>query len=76
MLTARMSSTIDSPAETLAEDQRRLDRSLVSGIAWTVAFRWIAQVISWAATLYVARILVPGDYGLVAMATVPIGFAR
>ena len=61
MLTARMSSTIDSPAETLAEDQRRLDRSLVSGIAWTVAFRWIAQVISWAATLYVARFLVPGD---------------
>jgi len=76
MLTARMSSTTDSPAETLAEDQRRLDRSLVSGIAWTVAFRWIAQVISWVATLYVARILVPGDYGLVAMATVPIGFAR
>jgi len=71
-----MSSPTESPAEALVDDQRRLDRSLVSGIAWTVAFRWIAQVISWVATLYVARILVPGDYGLVAMATVPIGFAR
>jgi len=71
-----MSSPTESPADTLVEDQRRLDRSLVSGIAWTVAFRWIAQIISWVATLYVARILVPGDYGLVAMATVPIGFAR
>jgi len=71
-----MSSPNESPAAGLVEDQRRLDRSLVSGIAWTVAFRWIAQVISWVATLYVARILVPGDYGLVAMATVPIGFAR
>ena len=71
-----MSSPSESPADALVEDQHRLDRSLVSGIAWTVAFRWIAQVISWVATLYVVRILVPGDYGLVAMATVPIGFAR
>jgi PST family polysaccharide transporter len=58
------------------ETLRRLDRSLVSGIAWTVVFRWAAQVVSWAATLYVARVLSPGDYGLVAMATVPIGLAR
>lgn len=76
MLCARMPSSTDSTDDALAPDQRHLDRSLVSGIAWTVAFRWIAQVVSWAATLYVARILVPGDYGLVAMATVPIGFAR
>jgi len=55
---------------------RRLDRALVSGIAWTVVFRWAAQVVSWAATLYVARVLSPGEYGLVAMATVPIGLAR
>jgi O-antigen/teichoic acid export membrane protein len=34
------------------------------------------QVISWVATLYVACILTPADYGLVAMAGVPIGFAR
>lgn len=53
-----------------------LDRALFSGIAWTVLFRWSAQLISWAAMLYVARILTPGDYGLVAMATIPIGLAR
>ncbi len=76
MLSARMASATDPSDGTLAQEQRRLDRSLVSGIAWTVAFRWVAQAISWAATLYVARILVPGDYGLVAMAGVPIGFAR
>lgn len=52
------------------------DRALVSGIAWTVVFRWVSQIISWTATLYVARVLKPGDYGLVAMATVPIGLAR
>jgi O-antigen/teichoic acid export membrane protein len=41
-----------------------------------VVFRWAAQAVSWAATLYVVRVLSPGDYGLVAMATVPIGLAR
>ena len=53
-----------------------LDRSLVQGIAWTAVWRWLAQAVSWLGTLYVARILTPGDYGLVAMATIPIGFAR
>lgn len=38
--------------------------------------RWTAQGISWIATFYVARILTPSDYGLVAMAAIPIGLAR
>jgi len=71
-----MSIPTDPTDQALTQDQRRLDRSLISGIAWTVAFRWVAQIVSWVATLYVARILAPGDYGLVAMATVPIGLAR
>jgi PST family polysaccharide transporter len=61
---------------SLQEELRGTDRMLLAGIAWTAIFRWIAQAISWASTLYVARILVPADYGLVAMAAVPIGFAR
>lgn len=66
-----------TPGDDVAhEDVRAIDRRLVSGIAWTAVFRWVAQVISWVATLYVARILTPADYGLVAMAGVPIGFAR
>jgi teichuronic acid exporter len=66
-----------TPSDDAAQmDVRTIDRRLVSGIAWTAVFRWVAQVISWVATLYVARILTPADYGLVAMAGVPIGFAR
>ena len=61
---------------TASRDTRDLDRSLVSGIAWTAVFRWLAQAVSWAATLYVARVLTPADYGLVAMAALPIGLAR
>ncbi|MEO8225459.1 MAG: lipopolysaccharide biosynthesis protein [Gammaproteobacteria bacterium] len=53
-----------------------LDRALVSGIAWTAVMRWSSQLISWVATFYVARILVPGDYGIASMAMVAIGLAR
>jgi teichuronic acid exporter len=59
-----------------AHDQRRIDRSLVSGIAWTALLRWLAQVVSWAGTLVAARILAPADYGLIAMAMLPIGLVR
>jgi O-antigen/teichoic acid export membrane protein len=54
----------------------QLDRSLVTGIGWTAAFRWISQIISWGATLYAARILAPADYGVIAMAMVPVGLVR
>jgi O-antigen/teichoic acid export membrane protein len=53
-----------------------LDRSLVSGLAWTAGFRWIGQLISWSATLYAAHLLAPSDYGLVSMAVLGIGLAR
>ena len=57
-------------------DAQSLDRALASGIAWTAASRWLAQIVSWGATLYAVRVLTPSDYGLVSMATVSIGFAR
>lgn len=53
-----------------------IDRSLVLGIAWTGAARWTGQIVSWAVLLYAARVLTPADFGLVAMAMVPIGLAR
>lgn len=55
---------------------RDVDRSLVTGIAWTATLRWASQLISWAATFYAARLLAPGDFGLIAMAMVAIGLAR
>ena len=51
-----------------------LDRSLAQGVAWTAGLRWAAQIVSWASTLIVARLLSPSDYGLVGMATVVLGF--
>ncbi len=38
--------------------------------------RWATQVISWASTLIIARLLGPNDYGLVGMAAVYLGFVQ
>src|SRR5688572_7585112 len=55
---------------------QNLDRRLVQGIAWTGAVRWATQVLSWAATFIVARLLTPTDYGLVGMAMIYVGLAQ
>ncbi len=57
-------------------DSRNLDRSLVSGIAWTAVLRWFSQLVSWGATIYGARLLAPADFGIVSMAMLAIGLAR
>jgi O-antigen/teichoic acid export membrane protein len=43
-------------------------------VYWLTAVKIFSQVISWAITIYVMRILSPSDYGLMAMAWVYIGF--
>src|SRR3954468_15762086 len=58
------------------DDQAALDRQLVTGIAWTAALRWSAQIISWLATAVAARLLAPGDYGIMSMAMLAVGLVR
>ncbi len=57
----------DSPEAVLACDetgsQKRLDKALVGGVAWTSGVKWISQVLTWGMTLLVARMLQPSDYG-------------
>lgn len=53
-----------------------LDRSLISGLAWTGAAKWTTQVLSWASTLVVARLLTPSDYGIMGMALVYLGLVQ
>lgn len=55
---------------------REMDRSLLKGLAWTGAFRWGSQLLSWGGTIIVARLLSPADYGLAGMAGVYIGFTQ
>jgi len=50
-----------------------LDGSLVHGLVWAGGVRWSSQIITWASTLIVARLLMPEDYGILGMATVYLG---
>ena len=54
-------------------DRDRLDRSAFSGVAWSGAAKWSTQLIAWASTILIARILTPSDYGLLSMAAVFLG---
>lgn len=51
-----------------------LDRSFASSIAWSGAGRWLTQIISWPATIIIARMLSPEDYGLVVLVRVYTDF--
>ena len=46
----------------------------LSGFRWTVSVRLLSQLVTWAITLAVIRLLTPADYGLLAMATVFVAF--
>ena len=47
-----------------------IERQALSGLKWTAVAKLSSQVVSWVSTLLVMRLLVPDDYGLMAMVTV------
>lgn len=53
---------------------RPIGGTVLRGLVLLGGARWAAQIFAWAATLVIARLLSPEDYGLVAMATVLTGF--
>ena len=46
---------------------------LVNGFAWQASTKLFIQIISWVSTVWVARLLVPEDYGIVAMSGIVTG---
>ncbi len=49
-------------------------RHALKQASWLAVFRIISQALSWAATIIVARLLVPDDYGLMELATILTGY--
>lgn len=52
----------------------QLRSSVLSGLRWTAGARIVSQVFTWAMTIFVIRLLAPGDYGLLAMANIFVAF--
>ena len=61
------------PGPSGAAGRDVLDRQLFKGLAFTGGVNSLMQVLRWATTLLLARILVPSDYGLIGMAIVFTG---
>lgn len=53
-----------------------LKNKTISGIHWVGSTQIIAQSISWLATILIARLLSPSDYGLMGMAMILISFIQ
>ena len=51
-----------------------LGKKIIDGLKWTAGVKLVGQVFSWIITIVVVRLLTPGDYGLLAYATVFLGF--
>lgn len=56
-----------------ARAARALDHSLLRGVAWIGGIKWTSQMLTWASTLIVARLVKPTDYGIVGMAALYLG---
>ena len=51
-------------------------RALLRGAAWTVGTRWGIKVIAFVNTIIMARLILPADYGVVAMAMLVVGLIQ
>lgn len=71
--TAAPPPPVSEPAPTMSTPAGDFDRRFASGIAWTGAAKWGTQLVTWATTIFVARLLTPSDYGLVGMAGLFLG---
>lgn len=54
-------------------DHSTLKKKIISGFAWEGSTKLLIQIVSWITTIYVARILSPDDYGIVAVSGVFVG---
>ena len=47
-----------------------LERQTITGVTWGVVAKLVTQLVAWAVTLLVIRLLTPADYGLMALSAV------
>jgi len=67
---------IDNSKKSLNGEIVSFAQKAARGGLWFSGFKFITQVFSWIITVVVARILVPEDYGLMAMASILTGYVQ
>jgi O-antigen/teichoic acid export membrane protein len=60
----------------VSEHQDRLGARIFSGLSWSLGSRVFTQLVQLGATLLLARVLSPEEFGQLAMITVLVGFAQ
>jgi O-antigen/teichoic acid export membrane protein len=73
---AELQDSSDPATEHSLQSRRGLDRDFAKGVLWTGAGKWLIQLVSWPVTIVTANLLVPGDYGYVALVGVVLRFAQ
>lgn len=66
----------ETELDTAAMPSRDVNRGMAKGAAWMVAMRLAIRSIGFVSTVILARLLLPADFGLVAMATLILGFIQ
>ena len=56
------------------QNYNNLSHAMARGAAWMIGMRWTVRAIGLVNTIILARLLTPADFGLVAMASVVVGF--
>ncbi len=46
---------------------------MVKGSAWTIGVRWAVRALGLVSTIFLARLLVPADFGIVTIAMIILG---
>lgn len=57
------------------DDEKNLKKSILSGLFWKFSERFAAQIISMIVSIVLARILLPSEYGAIALVTIFITIA-
>lgn len=72
MVRMRVNQSLAFPERV--EPGMSIARKALKEASWLAIFKAFSQIFSWASTVLVARMLVPGDYGLMNMATLITGY--
>ena len=71
-MTEKDTSNVSAFAQVNFGDSGQAARHLGRGAAWMIAMRWAVRLIGVVSTIILARLLTPGDFGIIAIAMIVV----